>query len=138
MARPPSAAVPPIYRPEVAARGILYAADHPGRKTYWVGGTTAATLIANRVVPALLDWYLARTGYDSQQTDALPAEGRPDNLFAPADGPDGHDYGAAGEFDDRAHDRSLQMWLSHHAQQVAAAGAVIAGGAIAARAGRHR
>ncbi len=63
--------VPPIYEPETAARGIVYAADHPGRKQYWVGGTTAATLIANRVVPALLDRYLARTGYDSQQTDAL-------------------------------------------------------------------
>jgi NAD(P)-dependent dehydrogenase (short-subunit alcohol dehydrogenase family) len=132
--------VPPIYQPEVAARGILYAADHPGRKTYWVGGTTAATLIANRIAPALLDRYLARTGYDSQQTDALPAEGLPDNLLEPADGPDGRDYGAAGDFDDRSHDRSLQMWLSHHAQHVAAAaaGAMIAGGAMAARAGRRR
>jgi NAD(P)-dependent dehydrogenase (short-subunit alcohol dehydrogenase family) len=133
--------VPPIYQPEVAARAIAYAADHPGRKTYWVGGTTAATLIANRVAPALLDRYLARTGYDSQQTDALPAEGRPDNLFAPADGLGGHDYGAAGEFDARSHNRSLQMWLSQHAQHVAAAaaaGAMIAGGAVAARAGWHR
>ena len=34
--------VPPIYQPEVAARGVLYAADHPGRKQYWVGDSTAA------------------------------------------------------------------------------------------------
>jgi len=28
--------VPPIYQPEVAARGVLYAADHPKRREYWV------------------------------------------------------------------------------------------------------
>ncbi len=54
--------VPPIYQPEVAARGVLYAADHPQRKQYWVGGSTAATLLAQKVAPALLDRYLAKTG----------------------------------------------------------------------------
>src|SRR6202007_123144 len=82
--------VPPIYQPEVAARGVVYAADHPGRREYWVGASTAATILANRVVPALLDRYLARTGYDSQQT-AEPADpGRPDNLVQPVDGVGGH------------------------------------------------
>jgi NAD(P)-dependent dehydrogenase (short-subunit alcohol dehydrogenase family) len=33
--------VPPIYQPEVAARGVVFAADHPGRKQYWVGASTA-------------------------------------------------------------------------------------------------
>ena len=33
--------VPPIYQPEVAARAVLYAADHPRRREYWVGGSTA-------------------------------------------------------------------------------------------------
>ncbi|MGO9141295.1 MAG: SDR family oxidoreductase, partial [Streptosporangiaceae bacterium] len=27
--------VPPIYQPEVAARGVVFAADHPARKQYW-------------------------------------------------------------------------------------------------------
>ena len=54
--------VPPIYQPEVAARGVVYAAGHPHRKQYWVGASTAATIVANRVAPALLDRYLARTG----------------------------------------------------------------------------
>src|SRR6266511_4031362 len=54
--------VPPIYQPEVAARGIVYAADHPGRREYWVGGSTVATLLANNVAPGLLDRYLAPTG----------------------------------------------------------------------------
>jgi NAD(P)-dependent dehydrogenase (short-subunit alcohol dehydrogenase family) len=60
--------VPPIYQPEVAARAVVTAADHPRRKEYWVGASTAATITANRVVPALLDRYLARTGYGSQQS----------------------------------------------------------------------
>src|SRR6266699_2219957 len=59
--------VPPIFQPEVAARGVVYAADHPGRREYWVGGTTAATLAANAIAPGVLDRYLARTGYSSQQ-----------------------------------------------------------------------
>jgi NAD(P)-dependent dehydrogenase (short-subunit alcohol dehydrogenase family) len=131
--------VPPIYQPEVAARGIVYAADHPGRRQYWVGGSTAATLVANRVVPALLDRYLARTGYSSQQTNALAVEGRPDNLFEPEDGPDGHDFGARGDFDYRSHDRSLQMWLSHRVPSLAAAaGTAILRGAAIAKAARHR
>src|SRR5213076_2998813 len=60
--------VPPIYQPEIAARGVLRAADRPSRREYLVGASTRATILANRVVPALLDRYLARTGYDSQQT----------------------------------------------------------------------
>src|SRR5499427_10549074 len=49
--------VPPIYQPEVAARGVLLAADHPRRRQYWVGASTAATVLANKFVPALLDRY---------------------------------------------------------------------------------
>src|SRR5439155_17932999 len=41
--------VPPIYQPEVAARAVLYAADHPQRREYWVGGTTVATLLADKI-----------------------------------------------------------------------------------------
>ena len=35
--------VPPIYQPEVAARAVLWAADHD-RREWWVGASTAATL----------------------------------------------------------------------------------------------
>ena len=132
--------VPPIYSPELAARAVGYAADHPARRQYWVGGSTAATLLANRLVPALLDRYLARTGYDSQQTGEFASPDRPDNLWQPADGPGGSDFGATGEFIDRAHDRSLQLWLSQHSRAAAAwAGAMaLAGGALAAGAARRR
>jgi NAD(P)-dependent dehydrogenase (short-subunit alcohol dehydrogenase family) len=130
--------VPPIYQPEVAARGIAYASDHPRRRMYWVGGTTAATLVANRIAPALLDRYLAKTGYKSQQTGQPAGQDRADNLWQPADAPPGDDYGARGEFTDSAHDRSLQLWLSQHAGPVAAgvAGTALAGTLIGAL--RHR
>src|SRR5438270_13872659 len=41
MLRKKAQPVPPIYQPEVAARAIVYAADHPERREYWVGATTA-------------------------------------------------------------------------------------------------
>ncbi|MFJ8787677.1 SDR family oxidoreductase [Streptomyces sp. NPDC102462] len=105
--------VPPIYQPEVAARGVLYAADHPKRKQYYIGASTAATVWANRIAPALLDRYLARTGFDSQQTDS-PAPTGADNLFSPSDGPAGSDYGAHGVFDERSHPHSAQAALARH------------------------
>ena len=105
-----------------------------------MGASTVATLLANRVVPALLDRYLARTGYASQQT-AQPAEpGRPDNLMQPVDGGNGHDFGPHGAFDDRSHDRSPQLWMSQHAgvSAGAVAGAAVIGAFLAGWLGRRR
>jgi short-subunit dehydrogenase len=95
--------VPPIYQPEVAARGILKAIDHPDRRARWVGLSTAGTILANRVAGGLLDRYLARTGFSSQQTNEPRDRDQPANLWEPADGRDGHDFGAHGAFDERAH-----------------------------------
>ena len=125
--------VPPIYQPEVAARGVVFAADHPRRRQYWVGGTTAATIVANRLAPALLDRYLARTGYRAQQTAQAVEPGRPDNLLQPVDGVNGRDHGSHGAFDDRSHDRSLQLWISQHARMSSGlrAGAAVIGAFLA-------
>ena len=129
--------VPPIYQPEVAARGVLFAADHPGRKQYWVGASTTATLLAEK--------FASRA--------ARPVPG-PDRLRLPADQPGrragparqpvgargragGHDYGPHGVFDDRSHPRSAQQWLSQHARLTTAAAlasvAAAAGSLAAAR-----
>jgi hypothetical protein len=116
--------VPPIYQPEVAARGVVFAADHPQRKQYWVGASTVGTLLGQKIAPALLDRYLAKTGYQSQQTADKAAPNRPHNLWDPQDGQDGRDYGAHGEFDDRAHRRAVQLWFSHHAGLLSAAAAM--------------
>ncbi|MFC5830092.1 SDR family oxidoreductase [Nonomuraea insulae] len=118
--------VPPIYQPEVAARAIVYAAEHPERKEYWVGVSTAATLVAQRVAPALVDRYLARTGVKSQLTDEKAPSGV-SNLWEPAD--ESEDYGAHGTFDRRSHAHSPQLWLSQHRRPVML---TLAGGAAAA------
>lgn len=123
--------VPPIYQPEVAAKAVLYAADHPRRREYWVGATTMGTLIANKFAPGILDRYLGRTGYKSQQADQPRDPDQPVNLWEPADGPQGRDFGAHGIFDSRSTTRSYQLWASqHHGLLGAVAG--LAGGALAA------
>lgn len=124
--------VPPIYQPEVAARAVVYAADHPRRREYWVGASTVMTLMANAVVPALLDRYLARTGFSSQQSSTPRPADQPANLWEPADGPQGHDYGAHGAFDGRAHPDSPQQWLAHRYPQLGGTAAATAAVGLAA------
>jgi NAD(P)-dependent dehydrogenase (short-subunit alcohol dehydrogenase family) len=120
--------VPPIYQPEVAARAVVWAAEHPERRETWVGGSTVGTIMANRVVPGLLDRYLARTNVDAQQTSE-PVEDRPANLWAPVPG----DPGAHGRFDRRAHARSAEVWASHNRRALTLAGLAGASAALLAR-----
>lgn len=123
--------VPPIYQPETAAEAVLHAAAHPRRREYWVGGSTVGTIIGNRLAPDLLDRYLARTGFDAQQTDEPTGTGA-GNLWQPGDV--GADHGAHGRFDEQAHAGSTQLWASRHRGWLAglgAAGAVV-GGTLAA------
>jgi NAD(P)-dependent dehydrogenase (short-subunit alcohol dehydrogenase family) len=123
--------VPPIFEPEVAALAIAYASRRP-RREIDVGGSTVAAIVGNAVAPRLLDRYLGRTGYASQQTaEPLPAE-RPDNLFAPVAG----DHGAHGRFDVRSRRRSVELWATTHRGWIAGAiatGAVALAGAVARR-----
>jgi NAD(P)-dependent dehydrogenase (short-subunit alcohol dehydrogenase family) len=123
--------VPPIYQPEFADRAVVFAADHPRRREYWVGSSTAATLAANAIIPGLLDRYLGRTGFKSQQTDQPHAPNSPANLFDPADGEGGRDFGAHGIFGDQSHSDDPQLWASHHhgtlAAAVAGVGAAVVG-----------
>jgi NAD(P)-dependent dehydrogenase (short-subunit alcohol dehydrogenase family) len=106
--------VPPIYQPEFAARGVVFAADHPGRREYWVGASTMGTVAANAIAPGLLDRYLGKTGFKSQQTQQRHDPDAPVNLWDPADGEDGHDFGAHGVFDNKSHEHDPQLWASHH------------------------
>jgi NAD(P)-dependent dehydrogenase (short-subunit alcohol dehydrogenase family) len=124
--------VPPIYQPEVAARAVVHAAAHPRRREYWVGGSTAATLLANAVAPGVLDRYLARTGFKAQQTPEPRDPNQPENLWSPADGPGGRDFGAHGIFDGTAKERSVQLWATQHRGPVWAASAAMAAGAVLA------
>jgi NAD(P)-dependent dehydrogenase (short-subunit alcohol dehydrogenase family) len=120
--------VPPIYQPEVAARAIAWAAEHD-RREVWVGATTAATILANRLAPGLLDRYLAMTNVDAQQTHEPMDPRRPANLWDPVPG----DPGAHGDFDATAHPRSLQTWATERRGLLALAGAGLVAGAAALR-----
>jgi NAD(P)-dependent dehydrogenase (short-subunit alcohol dehydrogenase family) len=113
--------VPPIYQPEVAAEAVVFAAAHPARKEYWAGGSTVATIFAQKFAAPVLDRYLSRTGYKSQQTDQPEPPGRPGNLWEPLDQAPGSDHGAHGEFDDRSRDHSGHDELSEAAELAGAA-----------------
>jgi short-subunit dehydrogenase len=113
--------VPPIYQPEVAAEAIVWAAHHNRREVH-VGLSTALAILANKIVPGLLDRYLGRTGYDSQQYNGYDDPHRPHNLWTPVPG----DYGAHGDFDHRARSRSLQLWADTHRGLLALAGVGVA------------
>src|SRR5215831_9454399 len=97
--------VPPIFQPEVAARAIVYAADHPRRREYYVGWSTVKAIVGNKLVPSFGDRYLARDGYDSQQHDGPEDPNRPNNLWEPVAG----DHGAHGTFDDLAKSYSPKL-----------------------------
>lgn len=128
----PAQPMPPIYQPEIAAKAVLHAADHPKRREYWVGGSTVATLIGNAFAAGLLDRYLARTGFAGQQVNRTVRAPGADNLYEPADAD--RDFTAHGSFDDRAKPRSVQLWASqHHGLLGAAAAAVAVGVGVALR-----
>lgn len=122
--------VPPIVQPEVAARAIRFSAEHP-RRNMWVGIAAAYTVLGNRVAPAFVDWYLARTGIDSQQTDRdAPRWGS--NVFEPRDADE--DRGARGAFSSTASERDPVSFVARNRlASLAAAGAAAVGLAGAVR-----
>jgi NADP-dependent 3-hydroxy acid dehydrogenase YdfG len=122
--------VPPIFQPEVPARAVVWAAHHR-RREITVGGSAVKAIVGQKVAPRLADWYLGRSGYDTQQIPDMPiAPGRPDNLFEPV--PDR--AATHGMFDDRAAGRSDQAWATTHRGLIGcAAGAALLGAALARR-----
>jgi NAD(P)-dependent dehydrogenase (short-subunit alcohol dehydrogenase family) len=101
--------VPPIFQPEVAAEAIEFAAHNP-RREFYVGLPSVTAIMANRIAPGLLDHYLARAGYESQQYDGPEDPHRLNNLWEPVPG----DHGAHGVFDARARSWSPHLWTSEH------------------------
>jgi hypothetical protein len=121
--------VPPIFQPEVGARAVYWAAHHRRREVY-VGWSTVSAILGEMLIPGLLDHYLGRTGYDSQQYDGPEDPDRPDNLWLPVAG----DYGAHGDFNDHARASSSQQWLVSHGKAAAAAVAALGISLVALRA----
>ena len=111
--------VPPIFQPEVPARAIYFAATHR-RREVWVGFTTVKAIVANMIVPGLLDRYLAKAGYTGQLTDETKPPNAPSNLFQPVSG----NYGAHGRFDNRSRAHSWEMLTDRHRYAVFATAAI--------------
>jgi hypothetical protein len=74
--------VPPVFQPEVAARAIVRA-SHERRREWLVAFPTVKAVWADKLVPAVADWYLSRTGFESQQGAEAEDPKRPDNLWEP-------------------------------------------------------
>jgi hypothetical protein len=89
-------------------------------------------LIVNAVVPGVLDRYLARTGFKAQQTGEPKDADQPANLWEPADGNGGRDFGAHGAFDQQAKPRSVQVFASQHHRTLLGVGAAALGALTAA------
>jgi NAD(P)-dependent dehydrogenase (short-subunit alcohol dehydrogenase family) len=125
--------VPPIFQPEPIAEAIVCAA-HDGREVF-LGYPTTLAIVGNKVAPGVADWYLARTGFASQQTDEPEDPGRPDNLWDAVDAD--YDFGAHGRFDARARTHLWHRWSAQHQRVILGVGAA-ALGMIAARKWRAR
>ncbi|HLR24235.1 MAG TPA: SDR family oxidoreductase [Fodinibius sp.] len=82
-----------IYEPEVAAKVFFEVAnnEHKEREVF-VGFPTVQTIIGNKLIPGWLDHYLARTGYQGQQTNEPEDPNRENNLWEPIPG----DHGVRG------------------------------------------
>ena len=104
--------VPPIFEPEICAEVVVAAgmAENP-RREYWVGTPTIEAIVAQRIVPGLLDRYLGKTGYKSQQLQNEPRDPNgPNNLYDYVPGV----HSARGKFDDRSKQTSAEVFLSLH------------------------
>ena len=117
--------VPPIFQPELAARGIRFAA-YSGRREVCVGFPAVKAIWGNKLLPWLADRVLKSQGVEGQMTEAPVPDGRPDNLFEPVEG----EFGVHGRFDDRARGGSLQLLVTMH-RGLAAAAALAATATVA-------
>jgi NAD(P)-dependent dehydrogenase (short-subunit alcohol dehydrogenase family) len=119
--------VPPIFQPEVGAEAVYWAAHHD-RREVCVGGSTVEAIAGQKIAPGMLDLYLGRTGYESQQTSEPEDPNRADNLWQPVPG----DHGAHGRFDTRARNRSYELWADKNRPWLLVGlGALLTGGYFA-------
>jgi len=105
-----------IYEPEAAANAVLYAAGHNEREIFY-GYSTYKTIVGNKVLPAFLDNFLAKTGYEGQQTNEKQSADHQNNLWQPIPG----DHGARGPFTKKSLDRSPLFVAKKHKWLTAAA-----------------
>jgi hypothetical protein len=85
-------------------------------------------IVGQRFVPGILDWYLGKTGYKSQQIEGQKQDPRaPNNLYQFVPGK----WSARGKFDDRSARSSAEVFFSLHRQWFALGIAGIAAAGVA-------
>lgn len=73
-----------IFQPEVGADAVLHAAKYP-RRAYWVGSSTIAAIIGNKLFPNWMDKKMAQMCYEEQWIKNTQQPERAGNLFKAAD-----------------------------------------------------
>jgi NAD(P)-dependent dehydrogenase (short-subunit alcohol dehydrogenase family) len=73
-----------IFDPDVAAQAV-WRAVRDGPRELWVGGSAIEAIGGELVAPALLERYVARSGWQGQLDD-VPNAREADNLYAPVPG----------------------------------------------------
>jgi hypothetical protein len=100
-----------------------------------VGTPTVQAILAQKFVPGLLDRYLGKTGYKSQQIAGEPRDpSAPNNLYDYVPGV----HSARGKFDDRSKRTSAEVFLSLHRGWFALGAFALIGLGGALLAGRRR
>lgn len=123
--------VPPIYDPELTAKVVVEAgmASSP-RREYWVGTPTVLAIVGQKFIPGLLDIYLGKTGYKSQQIKDQPKN--PDaqnNLYDYVPGT----HSATGKFDRQMKLSGAEVFITlHRTWFLLGAAALAVGGALIA------
>ncbi|WP_196260028.1 SDR family oxidoreductase [Pelagibacterium limicola] len=131
--------VAPVYSPQAAADAIVHAAMNPKRE-YWLGRSTAMTILGAMALPSFMDRYLARNTVEGQDRDEPVEPDREDNLRSPVE--DLHE--PDGAFDDEARAHAVLLPASVTLATLAGGTLLVAGLAGAALAkvfgtarGRH-
>ena len=129
--------VPPIFEPEISAEVVVAAgmAKNP-RREYWVGSPTVAAIIGQKFIPGLLDIYLGKTGYKSQQLQNEPRDpNAPNNLYHYVPGV----HSTRGKFTDRSKRTSAEVFVSLHREWFALGALALAGiGGLALSSAKRR
>ena len=121
--------VPPILRPEVAAKAVVRAAnaDRPCRE-YWVGPPAVEPIVRQMFIFGRPDRDMGETGYRALQSGVPDDPNRPNNLWDYVPGR----HSAQGPFDRKSCSFSPQVFLDLHRKWLAAGGAALVAAMVVA------
>jgi hypothetical protein len=102
-----------IFQPEVAADAILFAAEND-RREIMVGYTTVEATLGEKIIPGLLDRYLAKAAWEGSMLPEPTDPEQLDNFWRPVPG----NHGSHGQFDSVAQNFSIELWATKHRAQV--------------------